>query len=72
MAARGERGRGSWVRRGRDVVMGGGKDGGQSKEGWRERKEGCPTARRRGGGGALRLRPFNETVIYASPRNHKT
>lgn len=29
--------------------------------------------RRRGGGsgGALRLRAFNETVIYSSPRNHK-
>lgn len=33
-------------------------------------KEGCPAAR--GGGSALRLKPFNETVIYASPRNHKT
>lgn len=24
------------------------------------------------GGSALRLNPFNETVIYSSPRNHKT
>ena len=42
------------------------KDGGQSKEGWRERKGW------REGGSALRLKPFNETVIYSSPRNHKT
>lgn len=37
-----------------------------------ERKDGGPRARRREGGGALRPTPFNETVIYASPRNHKT
>lgn len=32
-------------------------------------KDGCPTGM---GGSALRLKPFNETVIYASLRNHKT
>lgn len=42
------------------------------EEGMEERKDGRPRARRREGGGALRPTPFNETVIYASPRNHKT
>ena len=39
---------------------GGGKEGGDDGE------------KERWGGSALRLQPFNETVIYASPRNHKT
>lgn len=34
-----------------------------------ERKRDVPLG---GGGSTLRLKPFNETVIYASPRNHKT